>query len=113
MRLVTGIWQDALNILETASAIQDGERSEIAILIDDRNGMRIVDACGWQLDALRREYSAKAAYTVKRSSGSVVVEAQSGADHCTLTKKIAANPLAVMARSIPYHLIRSGQSLLA
>jgi hypothetical protein len=112
MRFVNGIWQDALNILETASAIQDGGHSEIAILIDDRNGMRIVDACGWQLDALRREYSAKTAYTVKRTGASVVVEAQSGADHCTLTKNITANPLASMARSIPYHLIRSDQHLL-
>jgi hydroxyethylthiazole kinase-like sugar kinase family protein len=113
MKLVNGIWQDALNILETASAVQDGNSSEIAILIDDRNGMRIVDACGWQLDALRREYSAKTAYTVKRTTGSVVVEAQSGADHCLLTKTIASNPLASMARGIPYHLIRSKQAMLA
>lgn len=102
-----------MSILETASAAREAGPSEIAILIDDRNGMRIVDAAGWQLDALQREYSAKTAYTVKRTSGSVVVEASSGVDQFTLKKNLARNPLAAMAVNIPHHLVRPQQALLS
>jgi hypothetical protein len=101
-----------MSILETASAAREAGPSEIAILIDDRNGMRIVDAAGWQLDALQREYSAKTAYTVKRTSGSVVVEASRGADQFTLKKNLARNPLAAMTTNIPHHLVRPQQALL-
>ncbi|HEX4771602.1 MAG TPA: hypothetical protein VH351_12265 [Bryobacteraceae bacterium] len=110
---MTGLWQDAISILETASAARESGPSEIAILIDDRNGMRIVDAAGWQLDALKREYSAKTAYTVKRRNGSVLVEASSGGDQFTLKKNLAKNPLAAMISTIPHHLVAPQQALLS
>jgi hypothetical protein len=109
---VNGIWQDALGILETASAAPESGPTEIAILIDERNGMRIVDAAGWQVSALQREYSAKTAYSVKRTSGSVVVEAASGADQFTLKKTLNENPLASISRGIPHHLIHPSVPLL-
>ena len=107
------IWEDAASILETASAADPSESSDIAILIDHQNGLRIVDAGGWQLDALRREYHAAAAYTVKRTSQSVVVEAQDGHSQCTLKRAIGGQlPFSAM-HGIPQHLIRPERVLLA
>ena len=108
------IWEDAASILETASAAAgQPESSDIAILIDYQNGLRIVNAGGWQLDALRREYQAAAAYTVKRTSQSVVVEAQDGQSQCTLKKSIGGQlPFSFMS-GIPQHLIRPERVLLA
>lgn len=110
---MTEIWKDAVSILETASAVRGGDSSEIAILLDERQGMRIVDAAGWQLDALKREYNATTAFTVKRNTASVVVEASSGCDQYTLKKNLLTNPLAGMAHGVPKHLIQPEQFLLS
>ncbi len=110
------IWKDAASILETASAAAAGQSdsSNIAILIDHQNGLRIVNADGWQLDALRREYHAAAAYTVKRTAQSVVVEGQDGQTHCTLKQSIGGSQLPFSAMNgIPQHLIRPERMLLA
>ena len=108
-------WEDAASILETASAVPDGEHSDIAILIDDRKGLRIVDSSGWGLDALRREYQVSTAYSVKRTGDAVVVEAQSGSEQCTLKRNL--NSRAAMANlmggMIPHHLVRPERALLA
>jgi hypothetical protein len=107
------IWEDAASILETASAAGQDESSDIAILIDSQNALRIVDAGGWQLDALRREYQAAAAYSVKRTAQSVVVEAQDGQSQCTLKKALGGQlPFSAMS-GIPQHLIRPERMLLA
>lgn len=105
------VWEDAASIFETATAANVGQ-SEIAILIDDRKSLRIVDACGWGLDALRQEYQAGTAYVVKRTPTSVVVEGSSGADHCTLTKTLNKNSLTNLGGGIPHHLIYPSQMLL-
>jgi hypothetical protein len=113
-KLVNRIWEDAASIFETATATRDAGQSEIAILIDDQKGLRIVDASGWGLDALRREYQAATAYTVKRTASSVVVEGRSGSDHCTLKKTTGPGALmSVMGGSIPHHLLRPERMLLA
>jgi hypothetical protein len=107
------IWEDAASILETASAANQSESSDIAILIDRQNGMRIVNAGGWQLDALCREYQATSAYTVKRTSQSVVVEAQDGQNRCVLKKSFGGQwPFSAIS-GIPQHLIRPERVLLA
>lgn len=106
------IWEDAAGILETASAVGQSESSDIAILVDYQNGLRIVEASGWQLDALRREYHAAAAYSVKRTGQSVVVEAQDGQSQCTLKRSISGQlPFSAM-NGIPQHLIRPERMLL-
>ena len=106
------IWEDAASILETASTAGQRESSDIAILIDHQNGLRIVNAGGWQLDALRREYQAAAAYTVKRTAQSVVVEAQDGQTRCKLTKSIGGQLPFCPSNGIPQHLIRPERILL-
>ena len=106
-------WEDAANIFETASAVREGGDSEIAILIDDQKSLRIVDAAGWGLDALRREYQVSTAYTVKRSANSVVVEAENGSEHCTLKKNLGGSLLQNLMGGIPHHLIHPERMLLA
>lgn len=107
------IWEDAASILETASAAGQGDSSDIAILIDYQNGLRIVNADGWQLDALRREYHAAAAYSVKRTAQSVTVEAQDGQSQCTLKKALGGQLPFSSMHGIPQHLIRPERMLLA
>jgi hypothetical protein len=112
--IVNRIWEDAASIFETATATRDAGQFEIAILIDDQKSLRIVDASGWGLDALRREYQAATAYTVKRTASSVVVEGHSGSDHCTLKKTMGGNVLiSLMGGGIPHHLLRPERMLLA
>jgi hypothetical protein len=103
---VNRFWEDAASIFETATAVQDAGTSEIAILIDDRRGMRIVDAAGWDVNALRREYQASTAYTVKRSGGSVTVEAENDSDRCLLKKRTSSSALTNLTGYIPHHLVR-------
>jgi hypothetical protein len=106
MGSVNRFFEDAAGILETASASREDEPSDIAILIDTSNHMRIVDACGWELNALRREYQASIAYSVKRTAHTVVVEAQQGSEHCTFKKTLGGNPLASLLGGVAHHLVR-------
>jgi hypothetical protein len=113
MKKVNRFLQNVTDILETASAVHDCVPSSIAILVNEGDSLRIVDASGWRVDALQREYQASTTYTVKRSSTSVVVEAQSGSDHCTLKKTLDPNPLASLMTTIPHHLVRAERFLSA
>jgi hypothetical protein len=110
---VNRFWEDAASIFETASAVREGGESEIAILIDDRKSLRIVDAAGWELDALRREYQVSTAYTVKRSASSVIVQAGNGSESCTLKKAISGGLLTNLMGGIPHHLVHPERMLLA
>jgi hypothetical protein len=110
---VNRFWADAANIFETASAVGEGVDSAIAILIDDQKSLRIVDAAGWNLDALRREYQASTAYTVKRSANSVVVEAKNESEYCTLKKSMGGSLLTNLMGGIPHHLVHPERMLLA
>lgn len=112
MFCVNRFWQDAANVFETASAIADGSSANLAILVDEHNGLRIVDSAGWTVDALRREYRATTAYTVTRSGSGVVVEAQNGIESCTFKKATPNHLLTNLSGSIPYHLVQPQPALL-
>jgi hypothetical protein len=103
---VSRFWQDAASIFETATAVADASPSHIAILMDERNGLRIVDSAGWTLDALRREYQVQTAYSVQRTGGSVVVQADNGAESCTMKRNLSNSALTNLGGVIPHHLIR-------
>lgn len=100
------IWEDAASILEAASAAGPGETSDIVILIDRQNGIRIVNAGGRELDALYREYQAASAYSVKRTARSVEVEARDGENRCVLKRAIGGELPFGAVGGIPQHLIR-------
>jgi hypothetical protein len=115
---VNRIWEDAAGILETASAQCDNLQADLAILIDDRNGLRMIDGSGWQLEALRTEYRATTAFLVKRTPSSVSVQAQSGSDSCRLQRSTVATTLAGLTGGIvhrqvvgePLRIVAGGQS---
>jgi hypothetical protein len=100
---VNPLWQQAARLFESASTVQGSEQTELAILVDERMGLRMVDASGWQLHALRHEYQATTAYTIKRNASGVVVEAANDSDHCTLTKKAPGQGILQSMTSIPAH----------
>lgn len=106
-------WEDAAGILETATAAGTDSRPDIGILLDQANGLRIVDASGWNADSLRREYHASTVYTVKRTGGGVTVEAQNSLERATLSKALPGNPLASLMSTIPHHLIAAKRCLPA
>ena len=113
MVLVSRFWEDAAGILETAAIASTGAGSDLAIVIDGQNCLRMVYGSDWTVEALQREYQASSAYTVKRSAGTVTVEGQSGAERCTLRKSLAAtNPLAVLSSGVPHHLVVGSPLLL-
>ena len=99
------LWKDAAGILETAGALRDTEPSEIGILIDESNHLRIVNAAGWNLTSLKQEYGSAVAYAVKRTAASVTVEAYGLTEHCMLQKSLERNPLAHWTHGMPRHLI--------
>jgi hypothetical protein len=104
---VNRIWEDAVGILETASGQWDNSQPDLAILIDERNGLRMIDGSGWQLEALRTEYRAATAFLVKRTPSTVSVQAQSGSDSCRLQRSTTAATLAGLTGGIAHYRVVS------
>ena len=99
--------EDAVSILETASAESENPQSDFAILIDRHNAIRIVDGVGWQLEALRNDYHATTAFLVKRTPDSVSVQAQNGSERCDLRRSGGKEVLADLTGGvIAHHLVR-------
>jgi hypothetical protein len=77
-------WNDAVQVLETASsAPQDGSSSDLALIIDSTGGLRIVAATGWSIEGLQSEYGG-AVYHVTRTGHDVCVEGRAPGMSCTL-----------------------------
>jgi hypothetical protein len=103
---VNRLWQDAAGLLQSAAAAPEAERADIAILIDDLDGLRVVEACGWSLEALRREYRAVRAFAIEKSAGGVVVQAQSDSASCHLSAGTSSKAfLQRMSSTVPHHLV--------
>jgi len=112
MQSVSKLWQDAAAILEAASAQSENAQTDFAIVVDDRNGIRMLDGAGWQLDALRTEYQAVTAFLVTRTPTSVVIRAQSGSDRCALQRSTAVT-LSGLTCGVAHHLIHREPLFLA
>jgi len=67
----------------------DSDAGDLAILIDRRGGMRMLDRTGWSLPALCAEYGADAAYTVERRAQTVRVEGWGGGERCLIQRDVA------------------------
>ena len=78
--------EDAERIFESAmaAAAVDSDHSEVAILLDSRRAIRIVDAAGWQLDSLQSDYGATTVFRVARGASGVCLEGRSGQRSCRL-----------------------------
>ncbi len=73
----------AEEILATARRAA-GPDCDVAILIARDGALRFVPAEGWELEPLRLEHGAEAAYRVQRLRGRVRVEARGPLRHCVL-----------------------------
>lgn len=71
---------DAEHLLEIGRTPSDPEfgYSEVAILIDRDGGIRVIDATGWSVEALRAETGARTVYRLARRAGRVSIEGCSG-----------------------------------
>jgi len=106
MRSVSRLWQDAAAILETASAQRESAPADFAIVVDGRNGIRMLDGTGWQLEALQAEYQAATAFLVTRTQTTVNIQARSGSDRCALQRSLGVIPLSGLTGGVAHHLIR-------
>jgi hypothetical protein len=77
---------DARGILETAFAAE-GPESELTILVDEEDSIRILETAGVPLAALQQELGARTAFRVKRTPSMVQVEGRSGSQSCLLQQK--------------------------
>lgn len=74
---VRTLLEDAASIFDTArSASLDGQSQDLAILVNRYGHLRIVEAAGWNPDALRTHYGAQAVYQVTHTARTVRVQAQ-------------------------------------
>jgi hypothetical protein len=109
---VSPFLHDAGGILETAVSGENNSPCEIAILVGENGGLRIVDAEGWNIAALQQAYSASKAFTVRRTLSSVTVEARNGADQIALRRNLGKDALSAFG-GIPAHLLYPAHRLLA
>ncbi len=97
---------DAQRILEAAGAASD---PDIAILIHERDGIRVVCGKGdWPLASLLRESGASAAYRVSRIQGLLTVEGASASETCMLQRSSKKKTVPTFLKSRPAYEIVGG-----
>jgi hypothetical protein len=95
---VNSFLEDAVGIFEIATrAAGEGQPAETALLVDSSGGLRVVDASGWQADALRQQYGAQAVFQISRFGGAVRVAGRWGGQRCDLGAAPAAITSATLA----------------
>ena len=77
--------EDILNVALSG----DGVSASTAIILEGQGGVRILDASGWSLPALRAEFGASAIFKVERHGLAVRVEAWDGRERCLLERRPA------------------------
>jgi len=66
-----------------SAARQPGaENCEMAILVSAEGAIHVLPASGWELESLRIDRGARAAYRITRQGGSVRLEARSAGESC-------------------------------
>jgi hypothetical protein len=82
---VSRFWNDALEILDTASrAPQAGSATNLAVVVERSGGLRIVAAEGWSAEGLQSHFGAAAVYQVTHTPRAVRVEGRGPGMSCTL-----------------------------
>ena len=90
--------EDAVGLFEIAArAASDGDSAETAVLVDSSGGLRVVDASGWQADALLQQHGAQAVFHISRAAGAVRVAGVRGAERCVLEASPAAAASVMLA----------------
>lgn len=83
---MTDFLQNAERIFETATSAQgmELESGNVAILIGQDGGIRMLMGSDWPLHSLEAHYGAQAAYRIIRTADQVRVEGKSRAATCVL-----------------------------
>lgn len=73
-------------LLQVASAESDGELvpADLALMIDRRGTIQMMDASGWQTQSLREYAGAKSVYRIRKSGDRIRIEASSGPQRCVV-----------------------------
>ncbi len=99
MPVVKAFLGRAEEILDIAMA-GDNDAGDLAILIDSRGGMRMLDPSGWALPALCTEFGASAVYSVARRGSTVRVEGWGGGERCLLQRNLRPNPAVLTSAAL-------------
>src|SRR6476620_5016475 len=99
MPFVRAFLRQAEEILEIAVS-GDRYAADLAILIDSRGGMRMLDPSGWTLPALCTEFGAAAVYSVARRGSTVRVEGWGSGERCLLQRNLRPHPATLTSAAL-------------
>jgi len=87
-------------------AAQEGgpDDCEMAILVSRDGGIHMISGADWELEPLRIDHGARAAYRVSRRDGRVRLEARSADESCLLETKPPARRIPALALDFPQYL---------
>ena len=77
---------------------------EMSILVSRDGGIHMLCATDWELEPLRIDHGARAAYRISRRDGGVRLEARSVDESCLFEAKPRPRPIPVMAPDFPQYL---------
>jgi hypothetical protein len=83
------------------AAWNGGEDCEMAILVSPQGAIHMLPCSGWGLEPLRIHHGASTAYRIRRSGGTVSLEARSGSESCTLRAERPAAAVRPMLMDFP------------
>lgn len=99
--------------LEQAAAIfgtagESHEQCDWAILLSPEGAIRVTDGTGWELEGLRLDSGAAAAYRVTRRAGGLKVEGRRAGERCVFESRLprvcAPAPRPLLAPDFPLYL---------
>ena len=108
-RGVSRFLDDAVRIFETAvTAGAEAASNDFGILLDGSGGLRIVEAAGWNPEALRVHHGASALYRVTRRGAELQVTGSAPGHSCLLRAEAPPAHRLNLGTSIPqYTLVQS------
>jgi hypothetical protein len=103
---VSRFLDDAVRIFETAEAAPAGDAcGELNILIDGEGGLRIVQAAGWNPDALRQHYGARTSYRVTRTRDGIRLEGRGPGGTCRIQSEKPQMPGLPLRGGVPQYTV--------
>ncbi|HEV3198655.1 MAG TPA: hypothetical protein VGZ73_12120 [Bryobacteraceae bacterium] len=77
---------------------------EMSILVNRDGGIHMLSGADWELEPLRIDHGARAAYRISRRDGRVRMEARSAEESCLFETKPRARLMPAMAPDFPQYL---------
>jgi len=106
---VEAFWTDARSLFETACRASDSglPDCDLAILVSEQAGIRVMEADGWELASLRAHHGAQAVYRITRQGGSVKLQGRRGAMACLLHTEPPADIARQLLNAVPAGYLQS------